>query len=197
VNAPEGSEPPTDAPLRPGTLVASYGAARDRAVYVAGSDGRLYGFASPAQFQSAGFDPALVATVPSLAGLAVSSRSAAAAHIDALSTRSHGAIVISEGTSYVLAGGRAFSVPDRAPLAALQEADPAEPLTGTLGPAVAPLADGLVLSVPNGGVFVTYHGRVFPFRSPVQLSDEGYGGTAAVLVPGLGGLGLVMQYTGW
>ena len=197
VDAPAGVEPPTDAPLRPGTLVTSYGVARDRAIYVAGSDGRLYGFASPAQFESAGFDPALVVTVPNLAGLAVSSRSAAAAHIDALSTRSDGAIVISGGSYYVLAGGKAFSVPDAAAARALRDADPAEPLSGPVGPAVAPLADGVVLSVPTGGVYVTYHGRVFPFRSPVQLSGEGYGGTAAVSVPGLGGLGLVVQYTGW
>lgn len=197
VDAPAGAEPPTDAPLRPGTLLVSRGSSHDRAVYVVGTDGRLYGFASPAQFQKLGFDRALVVRVPSLAGLAVSSTSAAGAHVDALSTRSDGAIVVSRGTYFVFGGGRAFSVPDAAALAALQKADVAQPLTGTVGPAVAPLADGVVLSVRNVGVCVTYHGRLFPYRSMTQLLTEGYGGTAAVSVPGLGGLRLVQQYSGW
>ena len=195
VDAPAGAQPPTDAPLRPGTLVTSYGA--KRGIYVAGTNGGLYRFVSPAEFQRRGFDTALVVRVPSLAGLAVSSRSAATAHLDALSTRSDGAIVGSGGTYYVFAGGRAFSVPDAAAFAALRAVDTAEPLTGTIGPPVAPLADGVVLSVQNVGVCVTYHGRLFPFRSMTQLLAEGYGGTAAVSVSDLGGLGLVQQYSGW
>lgn len=197
VDAPAGAQPPTDAPLRPGTLITSYGTSHDRVVYVAGTDGRLYGLASPAQFQSGGFDPRLVVKVPSVAGLSVSSKSAAAAHVDALTTRSDGAVVASGDKYYVLAGGHAFSVPGSAAWAALRKDHSAQPLSGTVDAAVAPLADGVVLNVHNVGVCVTYHGRLFPFRSMTQLLAEGYGGTAAVSVPGLGGLGLVPQYSGW
>ncbi len=195
VDARAGAQPPTDAPLRPGTLVTSHGA--KHGIYVAGTDGRLYGFASSADLVGRGFDPALVVRVPSLAGLAVSSRSVATAHLDARSTRSDGAIVASGGTYYVFAGGRTFSVPDAAALAALRAVDKAEPLSGTIGPPVAPLADGVVLNVQDVGVCVTYRGRLFPFRSMTQLLAEGYGGTAAVSVPGVSGLGLVQQYSGW
>jgi hypothetical protein len=193
-DAPAVAEPPTDAPLRPGTLLTVHAMGHDRAIYVTGNDGSLYGFASRAQFERGGFDAALVITVPSLTGLTVSSTSAAAARIDALSTRSDGAIVVSGDTYYVFAGGVAFSVPDAAALSALRQADPAQPITGTPGSAAAPLADGVVLSVRDAGAYVTYHGWLFPFRSMAQLFAAGYGGTAAVAVPGLGDLPLVHQY---
>lgn len=194
VDAPAVAQPPTDAPLRPGTLLTVYGTGNDRAIYVAGNDNRLYGFASPAQFEEGGFDAALVITVPGLTGLTVSKTSAAAAHIDALSTRSDGALIVSGRTYYVFAGGMAFPVPDAAALSALREVDPAQPIAGIPAPAIAPLADGVILSVRNAGAYVTYHGRLFPFRSMSQLLAAGYGGTAAVAVAGWGDLPLVDQY---
>ena len=68
--APVGTSPPSVAP-RPGTLVFTRPLNGASTIFVAGTDGELHGFASPAQFLADGYDPALVVTVPSLRGLAI------------------------------------------------------------------------------------------------------------------------------
>ena len=106
VAAPAGATAPTGVTPRPGTLVSTRAVDANPTVYVVGTSGDLYGFAGPAQFVGAGFDPALVVTVPSLGGLKVSATSAGAAGLTAFSTSADGAIVDSGGAYYVFAGGQ-------------------------------------------------------------------------------------------
>jgi hypothetical protein len=178
--------------------MTTYPVDHDPTIYVAGTNGELYGFASLHQFLGAGFDPALVVTVPSLGDLVLSTSSAAVAHINALSTRADGAVVVSGHTFYVFAGGRAFGVPTPAALAELQRTDTAEVLEGTVSSSEtgASLADGVLLSVHANGVYVSYQGDVFPFEAMAQLPSDSYGGTAAVPVPGTGGLPVAYSYSG-
>ncbi len=167
-------------------------------IYVQGTDGALHGFASLHQFLSGGFDPALVVSLGSLGNAPVSALSAGAAHLDALSTASDGALVISGHTWYVLAGGRAFGIPTPGQLLALRQADGAEPVAGNLSASelAAPPADGVLVSVTAAGVYVAYQGQLFGFKTMSQLLADGYGGSAAVPVPGPGGLPVVFPYSG-
>ena len=45
----------------------------------------------------------------------------------------------------------------------------------------------MLLSAP-GKVYVSYQGDLYLFKAKAQLAEDGYGGTAAVPVPGTGGL---------
>jgi hypothetical protein len=166
---------------------------------VVGTSGELYGFAGPAQFVGAGFDPALVVTVPSLGGLKVAATSARAAGLTAFSTGADGAIVDSSGTYYIFAGAKAFRVPTPGALVAVRKADPAKALPArvTSAETAAPIASGALISVAGGkGVFVSYNGDAFPFKSMGQVLRDGYGGTAAVPVPGTGLLTVLSHYAG-
>ena len=184
---------------RPGTLVSTRAVDANPTVYVVGTSGDLYGFAGPAQFVGAGFDPALVVTVPSLGGLKVSATSAGAAGLTAFSTSADGAIVDSGGAYYVFAGAKAFRVPTPAALVAVQKADPAKALPArvTSAETAAPIASGALLSVAGGnGVFVSYNGDAYLFKTLAQVLRDGYGGTAAVPVPGTGPLTVLSHYSG-
>lgn len=182
-----GGQAPTGVAPRPGTLVTSSRVDGNPTIYVAGPNGELYGFASWRQFSAGGFDPALVVTVPSIEGVRVSSQSAGAAHLTALYTRSNGALVVSRGTYYVFAGGRAFPVPDAAALARIKRTDKAAVLRGEVTSADidVPLAMGSLITTSQG-VYVSYDGALFQFKAMPQLRYNGYGGTAAVPVPSVG-----------
>jgi hypothetical protein len=165
---------------------------------VAGPDGELHGFSTPAQFFADGYDSALIVTVPSLGGLRVGpTTGVAGAAVTALATRADGAIVDSSGTFYVFAGGRAFGIPAQGQLVRVQKADKVVVLDGTVGPAErgAAIAGGVLLSV-SLPVYVSYQGALYPFRAPAQLADDGYGGTAAIPVAGTAGLSVVYPYSG-
>ena len=56
---------------RPGTLLFTRPIDGTATIYVAGTDGELHGFATPKQFVSDGYDPALVVTVTNLGQLGV------------------------------------------------------------------------------------------------------------------------------
>ncbi len=198
LDAPPGALAPTTAPVRPGTMVTTSSVDANPTIYVQGTDGALHGFASLHQFLSGGFDPALVVSLGSLGNAPVSALSAGAAHLDALSTASDGALVISGHTWYVLAGGRAFGIPTPGQLLALRQADGAEPVAGNLSASelAAPPADGVLVSVTAAGVYVAYQGQLFGFKTMSQLLADGYGGSAAVPVPGPGGLPVVFPYSG-
>jgi hypothetical protein len=153
---------------------------------------------SPTQFKNSGYDPALVVTVPNLSGVKLGrSVGAVGAAGNAFGTASDGAIIDSSGTYYVFAGGRAFLVPSSAELASLRKADKAHVLTGHVGPPQqnAGIASGVELSAP-GRVYITYQGKLYAFKSIKQLDADGYGGTAAVQVPGTSGLNVVSTYSG-
>ncbi len=198
LDAPPGALAPTTAPVRAGTMVTTSSVDANPTIYVQGTDGALHGFASLHQFLSGGFDPALVVSLGSLGNAPVSALSAGAAHLDALSTASDGALVISGHTWYVLAGGRAFGIPTPGQLLALRQADGAEPVAGNLSASelAAPPADGVLVSVTAAGVYVAYQGQLFGFKTMSQLLADGYGGSAAVPVPGPGGLPVVFPYSG-
>ena len=197
VDAPSGAVPPSKPP-RMGTLMFTRPVDGNPTIYVVGTDGDLHGFATPAQFVDDGYDPALVVTVPSLTGLilgAPAGQEGAAGN--ALSTSADGAMVDSAGAFYVFAGGHAFGVPNPATLERLKKADKARPLSGSVSPAQksATIADGVLLSAA-GPVYVSYQGKLWPFKSMKQLDNDGYAGTAAVPVPSAGGITLVGQYSG-
>jgi hypothetical protein len=158
----------------------------------------LHGFATPAQLLADGYDVALVVTVPSLSRLSVGADAAVAgAAVNALATSADGAVVVSSGTYYVFAGGRAFAVPTPAALATVRASDTAKTLVGPVSPAQggAAVADGALLSAP-GGVYVGYEGDAYPFKAMSQLAEDGYSGTAAVPVPGTAGLSVIFGYSG-
>ena len=130
-NGLPGSVPPSNAP-RVGTLLSTDLVNGKGTVYVVGTDGELHAFASSAQLGTDGYDPALVITVTSLAGLTVGSTAGVEGPAaSALATSADGAIVDSKGAYYVFAGGRAFSIPNAA-LASIRKADAARVLTGTV-----------------------------------------------------------------
>ena len=188
-SAPAGAKAPSGPP-RSGTLVFTRPVNGAATVYVVGTDGELHGFATPKQFKNDGYDPALVVTVTSLAGVPLGrSAGAVGAAGNARGTSSDGAIVNSSGTHFVFAGGRAFRLTSPADLASLQKVDKAVVLSGSVGSAQenAGIASGVELSAP-GGVYVSYQGKLYPFKSVGQLKSDGYGGTAAVHVPGTAGL---------
>jgi hypothetical protein len=128
----------------------------------------------------------------------VSATSAGAAHITALSAHPDGALAVSAGTYYVFAGGRAFGVPTPAVLARLRQTDTETPLAGAVAPGEtgAPVVGGVLLSVHFEGVFATYQGELFQFKTMGQLMKDGYGGTAAVPVPGTEGFPAPYPYSG-
>jgi sugar lactone lactonase YvrE len=199
VTAPMRATPPTAVAPRAGTLLTTKAVNGDPTVYVVGASGDLYGFASPRQFGDGGFDAALTVTVPSVAALKASSTSAGAAGITAFGTSADGTIVDSKGTFYVFAGGRAFGIPTPSDLSEVEQADTARVLRGTVtfAQTSAPIAGGVLLSVAGGhGVFVSYNGDVYLFKTKAQLAKDGYGGTAAVPVPGQGRLASVSPYSG-
>ncbi len=194
--APPGALPPTQVP-RPGTLLSTKAVDGAGTIYVAGTDGELHGFSTPHQFFANGYDAALVVTVPSLAGLRVGTTDGVTGpSATALATRADGALVDSAGTFYVLAGGRAFGIASPAVLGRVRAADPAQALTGTVGPAEtgASMAAGVLVSAP-GMVYVSYQGSLYLFDTLAQLAADGYAGSAAVPVPSAGGLRAVVQYS--
>jgi hypothetical protein len=191
-----GATPPTG-PLRPGTLVFTRPVNGDPTIYVAGSDGDLHGFASPAQFLAGGYDTALVVTVPNLVGTGVGAPAGQlGTAATALSTRSDGALVGSGGKWYVFAGGRALPVPGTS-LAGIRRRDPAVPLYGQVTPAQlsTTMANGVLLST-SGRVYVSYEGELWLFKSEAQLVSDGYGGTPAVPSAGAGSLPVSGPYGG-
>jgi hypothetical protein len=195
-SASAGAKPPSGAP-RAGTLVFTRPVNGAAIVYVVGTDGELHGFATPKQFKTDGYDPALVVTVTSLAGVPVGkSAGALGAAGNARGTSSDGAIVDSSGTYYVFAGARAFRLSGATDLASLQKTDKAVVLSASVSAAQenAGIASGVELSAP-GGVYASYQGKLYPFKSVGQLDSDGYGGTAAVHVPGTAGL-TVAKYAG-
>ena len=195
--APPGTSPPLTAPRR-GTLLSTRPVNGAATLYVVGADGELHGFATPRQFLSDGYDPALVVTVPSLGGLTIgASAGSEGATGNALATVADGTVVVSSGAYYVFAGGRAFEVPGPAKLAAVRRGDKAQVLTGPVSSSLtsASLADGTLLS-GSGTVYVSYRSQLFIFKSIAQLIGDGYGGTAAVPVPGTAGLPVVIGYAG-
>jgi hypothetical protein len=195
--APPGSTPPVAAPRR-GTLLSTRPVDGAATLYVVGSDGELHGFATPKQFIGDGYDPALVVSVTNLNGLTIgASAGSEGAAGNALATVADGAIVVSSGAYYVFAGGRAFELPGPAKLAAVQKGDKARVLSGLVSSYLtsASLPDGTLLSA-SGPVYVSYRGQLFSFKSVAQLVGDGYGGTAAVPVPGTAGLPVVIAYIG-
>jgi len=194
--APAGASPPSGAP-RPGTLIFTRPINGVATIYVAGTDGDLHGFATPAQFLGDGYDAALVVTVPSLGGLTVGAPAGQeGAAANALATSADGAIVITSGTYFVFAGGRAFGIPNPAALDRVRAADKAKVIFGTVSVAQrsATLANGVLLSAA-GPVYVTYLGHAWELKSMAQLVADGYAGTAGVPVPGIGGI-TVSSYSG-
>ncbi len=197
MSAASGAKAPSATP-RQGTLLFTRPVNGAATIYVVGSDGELHGFVTPAQFKHDGYDPALVVAVPSLSRLKLGrSVGAVGAAGNAFGTSSDGAIINSSGKYYVFAGGRAFLIPTSAQLASLRRVDKAQVLSGhvTTAQQGAGIASGMELSAPDR-VFVTYRGSLYPFKSLSQLRTDGYGGTAAVQVPGAAGLHVVASYAG-
>jgi hypothetical protein len=192
VSASPGTVPASTAV--PGTLVIVY---NNPTIYVVGTDGQLHGFATPTQFLRDGYDPADVITVPNHGGITVGATAGVeGAAANALATASNGAVVDSSGTYFVLAGGRAFGVPNLAALKSVEAADLAKPLVGAIGSLRgAAIADGTLLTV-GGTVYVSYGDSLFPFKSMGQLANDGYGGTPSIAVPSTGGLTVESSYSG-
>ena len=193
-----GAMPPVGTAPRPGSLLSTRTVDGNATIYVTGNDGELHGFSTSRQLLRDGYDAALVVTVPTLAGLKVGeTEGAASGTVTALVTRADGAIVDSSGTFYVFAGGRAFGISSPAELARVRRADRADVLSGSVGPVdtAADMTGGVLLSVP-GKVYLSYHGVLFPFKTTAQLANDGYNGTAAVPVPGTGGLTVASLYAG-
>ena len=192
VSASPGTVPVSTAVA--GTLVVVY---NNPTIFVVGTDGRLHGFATPAQFLRDGYDSADVITVPSHGGIAVGPTAGAeGAAANALATASSGAIIDSSGTYFVLAGGRAFGIASLTALKTIEAADRAEPVVGSIGPLRdATIADGTLLTV-GGTVYVSYGNSLYPFKSMTQLATDGYGGTPSIAVPSTVGLAVVTTYSG-
>lgn len=188
VSAEAGAKAPTAEQPVAGTLLTTQYLTGDPTVYVVGNSGDLYGFASQQQLRAGGFDTALVVTAPSIGGLSVERESAGAAHIDAWTVRSNGAVVVSGHKDYVLAGGRAVDIPNAVALTALRKADRAIAVNGavTAKDQLTAMANGTLVSLEGhgyAGVYVAFGSGMYVFRSVGQLARLGYGGTAAVPVP--------------
>jgi len=197
LSAPLGATPP-EVPPRPGTLLTTRPVNGVATVYVAGTDGRLHGFATPEQFLDDGYDQAVVVTVPALTGLVVGSTAGAEGPAaNALSTSADGAVVAASGSYFVFAGGHAFGIPTPAALVKVRRSDKARTLSGPVssGERSAPVAPGVLVST-SGLVYVSYNAALWPFKSEAQLFADGYGGTAAIPVPATQGVGVVVSYTG-
>ena len=156
----------------------------------------MHGFATPRQFRVDGYNGALVVTVPNLGGLKVGTT--AGTTLTALATKADGAIVNSSGTILLPSPGVGPSVSPRpAELTRIQKANTATVLTGsvTSSNTSATVAGGVLLSV-SPGVYVTYQGAAYPFKTMTQLANDGSAGTAGVPVPHTGGLPVVSPYAG-
>ena len=79
----------------------------------------------------------------------------------------------------------------------MEEADKAQVLAGAVSSAQtrATVANGVLLSA-SGLVYVSYDGDLWPFKSEGQLLADGYGGCAAVPVPGSGSVSVISEYSG-
>ncbi len=191
--APTGAVAPTATAVRAGTMLSTRAVNGKATIFVTGADGELHGFSTSGQLSRDGYDTALVVTVPSLGGLRVGSTAGlAGASLTALATRADGAVVDSSGTFYVFAGGRAFGISTPSEVPRLRKTDQALMLHGSVGSAAtrAAIASGVLLSAP-GRVYVSYQGALYRFKTTAQLASDGYGGTAAVPVPGTGPLRFV------
>jgi len=194
VTAPSGTTPPTVSTPAVGTMIKAVTSAT---IYVVGTNGQLYGFASPSQMESLGYDPAFNVTVPSLGSLVVASTTAGASNVTALDTSSSGAIVNSSGTFYVFAGGKAFGIPTPASLANVMKSDKASVEKGTITSAQtsAKIANGTLITVPQATgspiVWVTFAQQLYSFVSQAELKADGFGGTASLTAPNAGGLSIV------
>jgi len=199
--AATGATPPTSVKPRAGTVMFTSPIDGNPTIYVMGTDGDLHGFSSPSQFTADGFDPALVVTVPNWAGLTVGSTAGVAGSaVSAFATAADGAIVDSSGTYYVFAGGKAFGIPGPIKLQTVQAADSATVLGGTVTSTMtgATMAQGVLITTA-GTTYVSYAASsgttLFPFKGQTQLANDGYGGTAAIPAPNVGGIGIVSTYS--
>ncbi len=200
LSAPAGAVAPATTAPRAGTTLTTNSVNGGPTIYVAGKDGQLHGFSTLAQFFRDGYDAALVVTVPSLGGLTLGSTAGAAGSaLTAFATRADGAVVGSSGTFYVFDGGKAFGIPSPRQLARIQHTDKSQVLVGSvsLADTRAGIAPGVLLSASGGPakVYVSYQGALYLFKMKLQVANDGYGGTAAVPVPGTGGLGIVYPYS--
>jgi hypothetical protein len=168
-------------------------------IYVVGTDGQLHGFATPSQFLGDGFDPAAVILVDSITGLTVGATAGSVgAGANAVATSANGAIADSSGTFYVFAGGRAFGFPGPKSLLAVEAEDAATPLTAAVSAAQtgATIRQGTVVTINSAVYVANANNNLLPFKSMNQLAKDGYGGTPSILLPGVGGLGVVTGYVG-
>ena len=198
LTAPSGATGPTTATVRSGTLVFTKPVDGNPTIYVAGTDGELHGFSTGKQFLDNGYYGAPVVTLPNLGGVKIGSTvGVAGSAVTALATKADGAIINSSGTFFTFAGGRAFGIPTQSQLLRIKAGNPAKELPGSIGSAQtgAAIASGVLLSV-SPAAYVSYQGDVYPFKTPAQLANAGYGGTAAILVPHTGGLPVVFRYSG-
>ncbi len=201
LNAAPGTTLPVTSSSRSGTLITTQTVTGNPTIYVVGTDGQLHGFSTPAQLKSTGYDAPLNVTVPNLGGMAVGSTvGVEGAAVSAFATSADGAIVNSSGTVFTFAGGRAFGIPTPASLTRIRKTNNAAELSGTVTATQtgANIASGALLSViatSTATVYVSFVGNIFPFRTPTQLKNDGYGGTAAVPVPNVGGLPVVTGTT--
>ncbi len=194
LTAASGATVPNTAPAV-GTLIVVY---NNPTIYVVGTDGALHGFATIAQFLGDGYDGADVITVPNIGGLTVGATAGSeGTAVTALATMSNGAIVDSSGTYYVFAGGKAFGIPTPTKLAAIQAADTATPLSGTITSTQtgATPRQGTVVTL-NSAVWVASGVALYGFKAMAQLQKDGYGGTPSIVIPNTGGLSAVTSYTG-
>ena len=202
LTAAAGSTLPVTSSSRSGTLITTQAVNGSPTIYVVGTDGQLHGFSNPTQLKSNGYDARLNVTVSSMGGMTVGNTvGVEGSAVTAYATRADGAIVNSSGTVYTFAGGRAFGVPTPASLTRIRKTNTATELTGTITATQtgASMASGMLLSLittTTATVYVSYVGNVFPFKTSNQLKTDGYGGTAAVPVPNLGGLPVVTGTTG-
>lgn len=212
LNAPAGAVPPTSAP-RSGTLISTFAVNGNATIYVAGTDGELHGFSTPKQLISYGYNTHTNVTVNTLGGLTVGSTEGVegASKGNAFANAADGAIIDSSGTYYTFIGGRAFGIPTPARLTQILDfytkhkpgLTPPATLTGSITSSQtgASIASGVLPSVTppatstqtNATVYVSNLGNLFGFRTPKQLTDLGYGGTAALPAVNTGGLPVVAQ----
>ena len=197
-----GTVVPVSTSSRVGTLLTTYTVNGDPTIYVVGTDGQLHGFSRPKQLLADGYDTRVNVTVNTHGGMTIGSTvGVEGAAVTAFATSADGAIVDSSGTVYTFAGGRAFGIPTPTRLNQIRKTNSAVQLTGTITSTQtsAAIASGVLLSgiftTPYATVYVSFVGNVFPFKTQNQLKNDGYGGTAAVPIPNLGGLSSVNNYT--
>jgi hypothetical protein len=203
LNAATGTVVPVVA-ARSGTLISTYAVNGNPTIYVVGTDGELHGFSTPKQYAATGYDGALNTTVNTTGGMTIGSTvGVLGANGTALATSSDGAIVDSAGTYYTFGGGRALGIPTPARLDLITAHNKAVVLTGTVSTTQkqATMASGILLSIGSttggfAGVYVSFVGNVFPFKTQNQLKNDGYGGTPAVQAPNTGGQPVVLTYSG-